>query len=60
LARFSLGPFLGQELYGDQTADHGVVSASDSSSGAGTDNFQDFVASDLHVITLRQMALLMR
>ncbi len=48
LARGAACQFLGEQLDGDQAADHGVVGASYTSMSAAADNFQDFVASDLH------------
>src|SRR6267143_1038729 len=48
LACFALGQFLGEQLDGHQAADHGIVSACHTAMGAGADDFENFVASDLH------------
>jgi hypothetical protein len=58
LAGFTAREFLGEELDGYLAADHGIVGACDAASGTGADDFENFVASDLHGdLSLRLMTI---
>src|SRR5258708_13108156 len=50
LACFAGGQFLWEKLDGDEAADQGIVGARHAAMGPGADNFENFVASDLHEV----------
>src|SRR6266436_3319222 len=53
---FALREFFGEKLDGHLTADHGIVRSRHAASGAGADDLETFVTSDLHGdLSLRQV-----
>src|SRR5260370_41962057 len=56
LACFGGGQFLWEKLDGDEAADQRIVGARHAAMGAGADDFENFVASDLHEVRSLRLA----